>query len=168
MWNRLPACLNALHVKSKVAKGQRDLPHWGYEKAICFVTFRSYNGVILSDEAKDFILDSVKFYHGSKINLYSAVIMPNHVHCLFQLLQGNLSELLQINKIMGRSGILWQTESHDHIVRDGKEFLHVNHYIHNNPIRQKLCGEYKKYPWRWVSEEMENAGWKPAPRNYSL
>jgi len=63
---------------------------------------------------------------------------------------------------MGRSGILWQTESYDHIVRDGQEFFHVVNYIHWNPIRKKLCGENEKYPWRWVSEEMKNAGWKPA------
>lgn len=158
--------------ESQVNKDQRTLPHWEYEKAIYFVTFRTYNGVILSDEAKDSILESIKFYHGSKINLYSAVVMPDHVHFLFQLLDGNLSELLhsiksfsanQINKLMGRSGILWQTESYDHIVRDGKEFFHVINYIHRNPIKKNLCGEYEKYQWRWVSDEMEKAGWKPAP-----
>lgn len=158
--------------ESEVNKDQRTLPHWEYEKAIYFVTFRTYNGVILSDEAKDSILESIKFYHGSKINLYSAVVMPDHVHFLFQLLDGNLSELLhsiksfsanQINKLMGRSGILWQTESYDHIVRDGKEFFHVINYIHRNPIKKNLCGEYEKYQWRWVSDEMEKAGWKPAP-----
>lgn len=158
--------------ESEVNKDQRTLPHWEYEKAIYFVTFRTYNGVILSDEAKNSILESIKFYHGSKINLYSAVVMPDHVHSLFQLLDGNLSELLhsiksfsanQINKLMGRSGILWQTESYDHIVRDGKEFFHVINYIHRNPIKKNLCGEYEKYQWRWVSDEMEKAGWKPAP-----
>ena len=158
--------------ESEVNKDQRTLPHWEYEKAIYFVTFRTYNGVILSDEAKDSILESIKFYHGSKINLYSAVVMPDHVHFLFQLLDGNLSELLhsiksfsanQINKLMGRSGILWQTESYDHIVRDGKEFFHVINYIHRNPIKKNLCGEYEKYQWRWVSDEVEKAGWKPAP-----
>ncbi|MBI2267096.1 MAG: hypothetical protein HYU64_18370, partial [Armatimonadetes bacterium] len=114
---------------------QRDLPHWQYPGAIFFVTFRTYQGILLSTESRSVVLNALKYWHGSKIHLFSAVVMPDHVHMLFQLSTDkhghveqasslhseDLSKIMhsiksysanQINKVQNRSGILWQTERH--------------------------------------------------------
>lgn len=61
------------------------------------------------------------------------VIMPNHVHLLTTPVSGHELELIlkkikgksaiECNKLVGRSGSLWQPESYDHIVRDLEQLL---------------------------------------------
>ena len=89
------------------------------------------------------------------------VIMPNHVHWLVKPETGNkLEELLrsvkqfsanQINRIVGRSGSVWQKESYDHLVRDGAELTRIREYIAANPGKAGLstreCHSYAA-DWR--------------------
>ena len=61
--------------------------------------------------------DSFRFRHGQDYELRAWVIMPNHVHLLFKVLDVPMSELLdawkgftakQANKVLGRHGHFWQ------------------------------------------------------------
>ncbi len=80
---------------------------------------------------------------GSKYQMRSFVVMPNHVHVLVTPLNGHtLSELLQawksvsshrINKALGRHGEFWQKESFDHIVRNERQLERFSEYIRRNP-----------------------------------
>jgi REP element-mobilizing transposase RayT len=80
--------------------------------------------------------------------------MPNHVHVLFQLFQGeSLAKLVgswksfttrRINATLNRHGSLWQDESYDHLIRDENEFVRAANYIRDNPVKAGLIG------WRWV------------------
>ena len=75
------------------------------------------------------------------------VIMPNHVHALVAPEDSMLGEVLQswkggsafeINRLLGRSGPLWQKEPYDHIVRSEAQFQHYRRYITENPIKAAL------------------------------
>lgn len=79
--------------------------------------------------------------------------MPNHVHVLVQFRQGyDLSTVSQswmrytarqINKEIGRTGVLWQPEAFDHIVRNPEQFEYLHRYIAENPKKANLkAGEF--------------------------
>jgi putative transposase len=74
-------------------------------------------------------------------------IMPNHLHALVSPTCSTLGQLLQgwkggssfaINRLLGRSGPLWQKEPYDHIVRSEAQFQHYRRYIAENPIKARL------------------------------
>jgi len=73
-------------------------------------------------------------------------IMPNHIHILLvqevelakivQQIKGGLSFL--INKLLKKSGALWQKDYFDKAIRDEKHFNLVYAYIKNNAIKAGL------------------------------
>ncbi len=110
---------------------------------------------------------SLYFLEGKRYRLLSYCIMPNHVHALFQPLEfveqeaecdedgeevsdscSPLSTIMhslksftahEINKLLGRSGTLWQSESYDRWVRDDDELERIIAYIANNPVKAGLA-----------------------------
>jgi REP element-mobilizing transposase RayT len=93
--------------------------------------------------------------------LHAWVIMPNHVHAIFQpriamptimrWLKGRTSRVA--NRLLGRTGTtFWQDESFDHWVRSAQELQDLIEYVENNPVKAGLVGV--KEQWRWSS-----AGW---------
>jgi putative DNA methylase len=54
-----------------------------------------------------------------------------------------------LNKVLGRSGQLWQHESYDHWVRDDDELERVVDYISDNPVKAGLVEN--AYDWFFCS-----------------
>lgn len=71
--------------------------------------------------------DAFLHFDGDQYNLDAFVVMPNHVHVLFQAAEGYRMENIihswkrftarEINKVLGRTGALWQTEYWDRLIR---------------------------------------------------
>ena len=67
----------------------------------------------------------------ASIDLDAAVIMPDHAHLIFRLIQPyELSQVLQrikggsarrINRVLKSKGAVWSDESFDHIIRHAAE-----------------------------------------------
>ena len=83
----------------------------------------------------------------SEPSLDAWVIMPNRLHALVAPADQRLGDVLQswkggsafeINRLLGRSGPLWQKEPYDHIVRSEAQFQHYRSYIAENPIKAGL------------------------------
>ena len=100
--------------------------------------------------------------HGETVRrlyeLHAWVVMPNHVHAIFQprtamlpimqWLKGRTSRVA--NRMLGRTGApFWQDESFDHWVRSAEELQGLIEYVENNPVRAGLVGA--KEQWRWSS-----------------
>jgi putative transposase len=74
--------------------------------------------------------------------------MPNHVHILFSLVEGQpLEKVIQgwkrvfsigINRVLGQDGTLWQKDYFDTMIRDWEHFSRVARYIRKNPSKAKL------------------------------
>jgi REP element-mobilizing transposase RayT len=85
------------------------------------------------------IEDALLFFDGERYNLKAFVIMPNHVHLLMQLKEGfNLESVMrslksftakEINKVMHRTGRLWQSEYFDRIIRSEDHYKYALKYI---------------------------------------
>jgi len=97
------------------------------------------------------------------INSIAWVIMPDHVHCLFQL--KDISELsaaikklkassaLEINKHMSHKGAVWQRGYYDHTVRKEENIQQISRYIVANPLRAGLVeniGDYSLWDAVWL------------------
>jgi REP element-mobilizing transposase RayT len=88
-------------------------------------------------------------------DLYSWVIMPNHVHVLLRP-KADPSELLRRIKgrtareanLLGRTGTpFWQAESYDRWVRDDEERARISRYIEDNPVAAGLAQRADLYRW---------------------
>ena len=101
--------------------------------------------------------------------LHAWVVMPNHVHAIFQphselptimrWLKGRTGRVA--NQILGRTGTpFWQDESFDHWVRSAEELRCLIEYVENNPLKAGLVEA--KEQWRWSS-----AGWVTDDKNRS-
>lgn len=98
--------------------------------------------------AAEIVSQALLFHEGQRIECGDFVVMPNHVHWLVWPWPGEeLDSILhsvkrfsaqRINSLVGRSGALWQHESHDHIVRDEDEFDGIRSYIELNPEKANL------------------------------
>ncbi|MBI4801115.1 MAG: transposase [Elusimicrobia bacterium] len=177
---------------------RRNLPHWQIGGFTYFVTFRT-KGMELSSAARKLVLDACLYFDGQRYVLWSAVVMPDHVHLLFQPREmmdqasvGStgfqpvcmhsqdgcatkwwpLSRILhsiksytanRINKMLGYTGMVWQDESFDRIVRDEGEFLEKWDYIRNNPVKNQLA----ESPEKWVGF-YECTGKMPVPPDGKL
>ncbi|MGV8920270.1 MAG: REP-associated tyrosine transposase [Pseudomonas sp.] len=83
------------------------------------------------------------------------VIMPDHVHWLFELKHGSLASLIRrvksrsgiaINKAQGREGRFWQLGYHDIAVRYDDDLKEFARYIVANPLRAGLVRRVGDYP----------------------
>ena len=100
------------------------------------------------------VAEALRFWEGKRYRLLAWCVMPNHVHVVCRLLPGQeLSKVLlgwksftarKANEILGRSGVFWQREYYDRLIRDGDELERAVRYVVSNPERAGLKG------WKWV------------------
>jgi len=94
--------------------------------------------------------------------------MPDNVHLLLTPLSNSggvpysLVEILQgikgasahsVNRMLQRSGPVWQEESFDHVLRSNESFKEKLEYIRRNPVRRGLVTRPEEYRWLWVEQE---------------
>lgn len=102
----------------------------------------------------EIVAGALTHFDATRYRLEAWCVMPNHVHAVFTPLAGySLPKVLHswksftahaINKKLGRSGQLWQSESYDHLIRDHGDLMHHVLYVHENPTKAGLTD------WPWV------------------
>jgi hypothetical protein len=85
------------------------------------------------------------------------VFRPRKGHDLPEILHSWKSfSAKEANKALSRSGVFWQEESYDHLIRDEDDFRHALTYVLDNPEKAGLKG------WKWVGSKgvppMKNHG----------
>jgi REP element-mobilizing transposase RayT len=108
-------------------------------------------------EIAKLVADALTFFDGRRYELRAWVVMPNHVHAVVRpYAPETLSHLLhtwksfsskEANKVLGRSGGFWQSESYDHLIRDDDDHARCVAYTVNNPVSARLCGRPEGWPW---------------------
>ena len=106
-------------------------------------------------------------FDGVRYRLLSWVIMPNHVHALIETKPGFPLEGVvhswksytskQINKILGRSGRVWEADYFDRYIRDANHFSAVVDYIEKNPVKAGLVDKARDWPWSSAARNTERA-----------
>lgn len=144
---------------------RRRLPHYENPGATYFLVFRLDDIAICDLSRKDIapiIIDALFFFHEERYLLFDHTVMPDHVHVMLKPTQRSdgtwesLSEIKhslkswtanQINRILERSGSLWQDEAFDHQIRGRADFEESSNYIWLNPVRAGLGDRPTLWPW---------------------
>ena len=128
------------------------------------VTLRNRKSTILVDHInllKD-AFQTIKTQHPFQTKAY--VILPDHLHMIWQLPQGDSNYSQRWKKIktlfsksVHKSGLplmktkhnefyLWQRRFWEHAIRDEKDFENHFNYIHYNPIKHGLVESLHQWP----------------------
>ena len=114
---------------------------------------RSPKGCYLNDEVLDYLycyfIDKDKSFY----DLVAFSIMPNHVHILFKqnvelpkiMKQIKGTTAFEINKMLQRKGIFWETNYYDKVIRNEAHFEQVYDYIKYNAIKADLRDEKERF-----------------------
>ncbi|MBA2622345.1 MAG: carbamoyl-phosphate synthase large subunit, partial [Chthoniobacterales bacterium] len=131
--------------------------------------------LLRSKASGEIVASALQHFDGRRYVLDGFVVMPNHVHVLFQPARGHsLSEILHSWKgftahALKRAGAttddnIWQDESFDRIVRDWEALRGFRSYMARNPEKAALGeGEYR-LRCEWKLSLDESAGETPAGR----
>jgi REP element-mobilizing transposase RayT len=94
--------------------------------------------------------------------------MPDHVQLLLRILRNAdgwpipLVEIMQslksatahrINKLLRRSGPVWEEESFDHVLRSDESLEDKREYIRQNPVKAGLVQTPEDYRWLWLNPD---------------
>ncbi|VGO21372.1 transposase [Pontiella sulfatireligans] len=120
-------------------------------------------------EAREVLSGALEHFHGDRWWVGDYVIMPNHVHGLFQPLatrNGAEHRYTELEDVLGavkgfvstrltklgfKTGKLWQQENYDRLVRDRKELGVWRKYIQCNPEKAGLHeGEFTHVECDWL------------------
>ncbi|MGI8819268.1 MAG: carbamoyl-phosphate synthase large subunit [Chthoniobacterales bacterium] len=127
-------------------------------------------------DTAELVSSAIRHFDGERYTLDGFVVMPNHVHVLFQPIGSHsVPEILHSwksftahqNKPGTTRGeeAVWQSESFDRVVRDWDELQSCRRYIEANPAKAGLEeGEFTlSCAWKLGREE-DSAGETPAGR----
>jgi REP element-mobilizing transposase RayT len=151
-------------MKARKYDYRRNLPHIEKGSRAHFITFDTCLRWELPPLARDLVLKHCLHDNGSKMRLYIAVVMPDHVHMIFMPLETehhetySFEELVgaikgasahSVNKALKRSGNVWQDESFDHVIRHAESMEAKIRYVRENPVRKGLVSRPEDYKWLW-------------------
>jgi REP element-mobilizing transposase RayT len=135
-------------------KGRISLAYNAY-----FVTTVTHNRIPYFNDfycARLLVTEMRKLHEKNQIESMAWVIMPDHLHWLFQLQESqSLSQIVQllkgrsahkINHYLQRQGSIWDRAFHDHALRKDEDIKNIARYIVANPLRAKLVKTLNDYP----------------------
>ncbi|MEW5843669.1 MAG: transposase [Bacteroidota bacterium] len=115
-------------------------------------------------EVATIVRNAIQYEDGKDIKVICYCIMPNHVHLVLELLEGNrgISKIMQSikrvsarrsNEYLKREGKFWQDESFDRWVRNDKELFNTINYVLENPVRAGLVKIWEDWNYTYVRKE---------------
>jgi type I restriction enzyme R subunit len=139
----------------------------GFARAETWLDSAPANRVLEDPALANIVVNSLFHFAGERYDLLAYVVMPSHVHWLFRPLDAWVRSLprerrsprerivysvnrftaTRCNRLLGRSGAFWQTESYDHWVRDVDELERIIHYIEENPVKAGLVKVPGDFPF---------------------
>ncbi len=105
----------------------------------------------------------------------AVVILPDHLHCLWRLPEGDddySGRWREIKKAASRhiaSAInargerqVWQRRFWEHAIRDEADWQRRMDYIHYNPVKHGLATRPADWPWSSFARAVERGWYEPA------
>ena len=97
----------------------------------------------------EIVEDALLHFDGQRYRLLAWCVMPNHVHVLIETIPGfPLGDIVHswksftakvCNERLNRDGRFWMPDYFDRFIRDDEHLRRAATYIHENPVRAKLC-----------------------------
>ena len=115
--------------------------------------------ILSNPDIASLVQETILNEHENTCRLDAWVIMPNHVHLLLRPNKDiSLSTIMKsiksvsahkINKLLGRSGPVWQPDYFDRYIRDAEHHAKAIRYIEKNPVKAGLCSDPSE--WKFSS-----------------
>ena len=120
-----------------------------------FISTQTYNRRHLFQVAAtaELLLETLQHYrHEGHYKLHAFVVMPDHIHLLLTPQDITLERSIQLikggfSRRMASKLPIWQRGFTDRRMRDRDDFLTYRSYIHDNPVRGRLCQQPEDYPY---------------------
>jgi putative transposase len=119
-----------------------------------------------SDHAKC-VVDSLRFFDGSRYRLMAWCVMPNHVHVVATWLPGfrvgdtvrswKAFSAAKINRAMGKRGRFWAPDYFDRYMRDEDDLAGTISYVERNPVAAGLVQDPSNWPWSSARRPLDRA-----------
>jgi putative transposase len=115
------------------------------------------------------VVDSMYHFAGNRYDLLAFVVMPSHIHWVFQPMEAWAERALakdperspreqiihslnrftasECNMVLGKQGTFWQHEPYDHWIRDVEELERIILYIEANPVKARLEAAPEQWPF---------------------
>lgn len=121
------------------------------------------------------------FFDAKRYRLLAWVVMPNHVHILFQPINGwTVAKIVAswkkytarrirddlrngANREIGVPGAVWHREYWDRYIRNERHFRQALEYIHTNPVKAGLVSTPEDWPWSSAATGRAKAKADPSP-----
>ena len=99
---------------------------------------------------------------GGQLETLCWVLMPDHLHLLARLADGDLSRAMgnlkarishEVNRARGSGGGIWSRGFHDRAIRREQDLRDVARYVIANPVRARLVESVRAYPFwdaKWL------------------
>jgi REP element-mobilizing transposase RayT len=120
------------------------------------------------------IEDALLCFDSRRYRMLAWCVMPNHVHVLFECLEGwPLAELVhswksftanKANKMLQRRGEFWQRDYLDRYIRNAEHYNQAISYIESNPVKASLV--VKACDWPWSSAKFRLGAPTSLPTNH--
>jgi RecG-like helicase/REP element-mobilizing transposase RayT len=156
-------------ISDKVWYAKRRLPHFERPWAKYAITFSTREPRVLSPTARKIVLDCILHWQTRRYELYAACVMPDHVHLLIEpapkeenddgtTIFYSLTEILhtiksftahKINHTERSTGVVWEQEWFDRMIRSERDLREKFEYIARNPWDAGLVQAHGEYHWVW-------------------
>jgi type I restriction enzyme R subunit len=122
----------------------------------CWLDRAEANRFLEDDRLAQIVVDALFFFAGQRYDLLGYVVMPSHLHWVFQPLESWVSTLDQgprlrtprqrivhsidrftayrCNQVLAKTGPFWQREPYDHWIRSPEELERILLYVEGNPV----------------------------------
>jgi REP element-mobilizing transposase RayT len=104
---------------------------------------------------------SIRHFDSERYQLLAWCVMPNHVHVVVTPGPGySLGSILhswksytatRINRILHTTGVFWERESFDHLIRAEEDCARFVRYTEQNPVAAQLCKTATDWPFSSAS-----------------
>jgi type I restriction enzyme R subunit len=125
------------------------------------------NRALEQSNLAEVVVNSMLYFAGQRYDLLAYVVMPSHMHWVFQPLPEwtrnlpadgpsarekimySLKRFIAnaCNRLLQRRGTFWQAESYDHWIRDADEMDRIIRYVENNPVKACLVDQPEDWPY---------------------
>ena len=90
--------------------------------------------------------------------MFTPLYDGDSLYSVAEIMQGIKSASAHsINRLLSRSGQVWQRESFDRVLRREESISAKVEYMIQNPVRARLVQTATEYRWLWVSDLAKSA-----------
>ena len=113
--------------------------------------------ILRANDCAKIVQDALQFLDDKRFDLRAWVVMPSHLHFLARFNEGqSLPKALhalksytghELKKLHPEMDSIWQDEYFDRYIRSEGHYYNAFNYIHDNPVKARLCKDRQDFRW---------------------